>query len=424
MAISYLSKLKLRQVVNTLKNGMQMLRNILIGILVFAILLNLLFLSLGDLTSREVGLLSTLLAILSIAGSWVVAHVYAQKSNEKAIAEVKELHQSNLRTYGLNAAEKVNNVSIQLNRLAGYLEDALNVDLEVPAKDMSTYRIERISSAVHILHTLRSVNDTTLNDWRGIIDEELEEQKEERESREAETQELIDRVRTLESLMEDDSADADDRADLVDRDELESLRKEVRTLVREVTGSSLTARRPNNGKVSAFCPSCKHENSYVQYQGKNNIRGIRCSNCGIDLVSKYTFSNKTAVLEIPKLVIESFNCPSCASTFYKEISTAHRAKVEHKCENCSSLIRIKRIADRMKIVLISQKVTISEDVLNQVESLMPQQPWPKGIHKDIQANLGISSSTYKRVIDELISREKFKRQVDGKLYEQDEEISI
>ncbi|WP_250458390.1 hypothetical protein [Microbulbifer litoralis] len=396
-----------------------MFRKILIGILVLAISLNLLFLSLGDLTSREVGLLSTLLAILSIAGSWIVAHIYAEKSNEKAITEVKELHQSNLRTYALNAAEKVNNVSIQLNRLAGYLQDALNIDLDGSPKDISTYRIERISSAVHILHTLRSVNDTTLNDWRGVIDEELEEQKEERESREAEVQALIDRVQTLESHWKEGANDIDDR---VNREELDSLRKEVRTLVREITGSSLSTRRTSTGRTSANCPSCGYENSYGQYQVKDNIREIRCSGCGIELVSTFTKKDKKTILEVPKLVIEDLDCPGCGSVFQQELSTAHRSKSDHRCRNCGSLVRVKRNSDRIRIRIISQKLPISEEILEQVKSQMPPQPWPTGIHKEVQANLGITPKTYQRAIDELISRGIFKKQVDGVLYEPGDEI--
>ena len=396
-----------------------MFRNILIGILVLAISLNLLFLSLGDLTPREVGLLSTLLSILSITGSWIVAHIYAEKTNEKAIAEVKELHQSNLRTYALNAAEKVNNVSVQLNRLSGYLQDALNVDIDGSPKDISTYRIERISSAVHILHTLRSVNDTTLNDWRGVIDEELEEQKEERELREAEVQALIDRVQTLESHWKEDSTDADDR---VNREELDFLRKEVRTLVSEVTGSSISTRRPSIGTVSANCPSCDQRNSYSQFQKKDNIREIRCSKCGIELVSCFTLADKKAVLEVPKLVIEPLDCPGCGSVFHQELSTAHRAKADHRCQNCGSLVRIKRNSDRIKTRVVSQILSISEEVLDQVKESMPSQPWPTGTHKEIQASLGISPKTYQRAIDELTSRGHFKRQVDGVLYESGDEI--
>jgi len=90
----------------------------------------LLYLSTGELTTRETGLLSTILTILSVIAAWVVSHLYSSSGHAKAIEEVKGAHQENLQTYALKAAEKVTNLSDQLNKLSIYLQEELeNTDL-------------------------------------------------------------------------------------------------------------------------------------------------------------------------------------------------------------------------------------------------------------------------------------------------------
>lgn len=106
-----------------------------------------------------------------------MSHIYAQTSQKLAVQEVKEFHQANLRTYALKAAEKVNNLSNELNLLSVYLQQELDsadydsTDEELLAKE------ERLESAIHIINTLKSVNDTALSDWEGVIGDELDQQR-------------------------------------------------------------------------------------------------------------------------------------------------------------------------------------------------------------------------------------------------------
>ncbi len=76
----------------------------------------------ADLTNRESGMLAMLVTILSILASWMITHIYSESERKSAIEEVQEQHRANLRTYALKAAEKVNNLSNELNKLSLYLE--------------------------------------------------------------------------------------------------------------------------------------------------------------------------------------------------------------------------------------------------------------------------------------------------------------
>ena len=100
-------------------------------------------------------------------------------------------HRTNLRTYALKAAEKVTNLSNELSRLSAYLQQELdytdyrNTEEELQAKE------ERLESAIRLLSTLKSVNDTSLSDWQGVIGDELAEQREQIHEREQELRETL-----------------------------------------------------------------------------------------------------------------------------------------------------------------------------------------------------------------------------------------
>ncbi|TOL44862.1 hypothetical protein, partial [Vibrio parahaemolyticus] len=60
---------------------------------------------------------------------------------------------------------------------------------------------ERINNVIHVIETLKSVNDTTINDWRGIIGLEIKTFKEKEEEQKAkEIESLLLRIENLEAL--------------------------------------------------------------------------------------------------------------------------------------------------------------------------------------------------------------------------------
>lgn len=68
---------------------------------------------------------------------------------------------------------------------------------------------------------------------------------------------------------------------------------------------------------------------------------------------------------------------------------------------------------------ISEKkiIYIDESVIEQVKNLLPEQPWNKGIHKQVAEELMISKKSVKRAITILIKRGIFKHQIDGNIIE-------
>ena len=58
---------------------------------------------------------------------------------------------------------------------------------------------------------------------------------------------------------------------------------------------------------------------------------------------------------------------------------------------------------------------IDKELLQQIEILLPQQPWQKGVHKEIATKLNISNKLVNVCIQQLIAQGKFKRQINGKV---------
>lgn len=64
-----------------------------------------------------------------------------------------------------------------------------------------------------------------------------------------------------------------------------------------------------------------------------------------------------------------------------------------------------------------KKVVISEELLEKIRNLLPEQPWEKGTHKKIASKLDISNKIVQQAIRNLISDGIFKDQVDGRIIE-------
>jgi hypothetical protein len=78
------------------------------------------------------------------------------------------------------------------------------------------------------------------------------------------------------------------------------------------------------------------------------------------------------------------------------------------------------IANKAKEIVAKEIKPIPDDldleILFAVREILPSQPWPDGIHKDIAGKLGISINTVNKYISELIARGDFMPQVDGQLF--------
>ncbi len=61
-------------------------------------------------------------------------------------------------------------------------------------------------------------------------------------------------------------------------------------------------------------------------------------------------------------------------------------------------------------------VEFDEELLAQVKSLMPSQPWPTGAHKEVAEKIGVSPGQVAKCINLLIKRGEFLNQIDGQLF--------
>ncbi len=57
------------------------------------------------------------------------------------------------------------------------------------------------------------------------------------------------------------------------------------------------------------------------------------------------------------------------------------------------------------------------ELIDRVKVALPAQPWPKGIHRQVAGELGLSASSVSGAIAELIRRGDFFPQIDGIVYE-------
>lgn len=168
------------------------------------------FISGENVSARESAMVGVILTILSILASWSMSHYYSESQHTKALKDVTEFHRTNIKTYARKAAEKVTNLSNELGKLSTYLEKELtrtdydNAEEELSAKE------ERIESAIHITNTLKSINDTALSDWEGVIGDELEQRRAEQQEREEEIEDLLSRYESMISSLE---ADINNRGD-------------------------------------------------------------------------------------------------------------------------------------------------------------------------------------------------------------------
>ncbi len=295
------------------------------------------FISSEDLTAREAALLSMLLTILSILATWIVTHIYTQSQHKRAIEEVQEAHRTNLRTYALKAAEKVNNLSNQLNRLAAYLEESLEYGDNENLRENFLASQQRIESSIHIINTLKSVNDTALSDWEGVIGDELDEQREMQAEKEQEFTRLLGRLEVLSESQIDTQRYAQDSTEVLSR-ELESIRRDVRSIA---SGLGLTpvrftkpiAKKPPKISIKNTCPECDQVIEYRQRANAKSMKAVKCKSCGIELISTYS-PEKDFILQKRVILREQIVCPTCNNTIIVHLDTIPSSSLIVECGSC------------------------------------------------------------------------------------------
>ena len=390
--------------------------NLTIVVLVISIIIILAVIAANDLSSNESTLLGVLLTLLSVVASWIVSSYFSTNSQKTAIEEVKLESQNNLRTYALNAAEKVNNLSSELSKLALYLKTELEKDDSTDEYALNS-KIERIESAIHIINTLKSVNDTSLSDWKGVIGDELEVREEEKEERE---ERLLQITENIENILQNQTSNKKKEIS----EEIIFIKRQLENLGNSIGNPSLTSRissKPRRDKIDKPCPNCQVMMSYSQRENVKGHKTIKCSNCGKRSLSRFS-PEAGFYLIAEQFIKESFNCPICNEVLEDSLSNIPYTKQIVSCENCGNKIKTTRNIDMgLTIAAITtavqlekpKSIPIDEKLLLKVQESLPNQPWPTAIHKTVAEQLTIPNSIAYKCISELIKQGKFNPQIDG-----------
>lgn len=409
------------------------MKNSVINWIVFGLALGIIIIlsiiATNDLTTNESTLLGVLLTILSVIASWIVSSYFSQNSQKQAIEEVKNESQNNLRTYALNAAEKVNNLSNELLKLSLYLKSEL--DKDDSSDEYALYsKIERIESAIHIINTLKSVNDTSLSDWKGVIGDELEVREEEKEERE---ERLLQITENIENILQNQNSSKKNESN----EEITFIKRQLEQLGKSINSTSLSSRivsnKPSREKVEKPCPNCSSSISYTQKENVNSYKTIKCGNCDKRAISRFTVENGF-YLTSEQYINESFNCPVCNEIVKDNLSNIPLSKEVVSCNYCKNKIKIIRNPNMgitiktfgntitTEITNKTYKVELTPELLEMVEKQLPKQPWPIHIHKKIAEQLSISNATAYRCINELTLQGKVNPQINGIVYVKSENI--
>ena len=382
----------------------------------------LLSISLSNLTNRETTLLSTVLTLISIAVGWGVSHYYSTQDKKAAIDEIREFEQRNLRTYALKAAEKVTNLSKELNRLSAYLEEELqytgyrNSEEELFAKE------ERIESAIHMLGSLRSINDTSLSDWQGVIGDELDEQRE-TEKEQAETlREIGERLSALECMPASISS-------VIENAEIDEIKRQLRALSADISGAAFRSKpRPSFQQIDTTCPNCSSAIRYSQRTKENDRKAVQCKVCEANLISTYREATGF-VLAVRGESVEVVTCPNCSNEQSLSLDEWPSASTIVTCSLCDSSLRVSR-ADGGKTVRVAiashpkPQESLTPGLIETVRIALPGQPWPKGIHQTIATELSLRPATVRKAIQQLIRTGVFMDQIDGVICTTEEKLKV
>jgi hypothetical protein len=337
------------------------------------------YISQTQLSTQLSTLFNVLLTIFSVLISLVVSHFYFDASRQQTINDIKSDYQKNNKLYSQKAAEKVDNLSNELTKLSIYLQQSIDTDnIDNPATSLLVME-EKVRSAIHIVETLKSINDKSLSDWLGVLDEEdLEEQnelrEEQREEREKDFQSLLDNYRNFvanENAVIRIGSGESERLDTVHTD-INELTKRIDKLATNIIGTPIKTRKNPVPKeeLTMNCPECAFEVKYRQRPSETSVKGLKCSNCGTKLMSRWSVQDG---FNLSVKLIESVG------------STPPKA--------------------------------LGEEEIERIKEALPQQPWEKGSIQKIAKELEVSTADMNRAINILVHRGELKLQVDGELYE-------
>jgi predicted RNA-binding Zn-ribbon protein involved in translation (DUF1610 family) len=368
-------------------------------------------LSRSSLTTRETIFFSSALAILSIAASWFLSKYYSEQSYTR-----------NLQVFGRKASEKVNNLSTELNKLVAFLQQELEPDETLSSTEDLLSKRMRIEATIHMVGTLKSINEGTLSDWQAVIGDEIVEQKEKQEEKEETLRDILEMMKTLppnESSTEKNTR-GEGNEELLRR--VDSIRSEMRMLATQVSGVPIKdgGLKKRKERIEKKCPNCDKALIYFQKTRPNSTKAFNCSHCGIPLISREIGGTFKLTDRAP--VDEKLECPNCNSGLSFALDPNPGSSIDLECNHCKAALRATRRANVIRLRYLDkdakdgQPMQLSDELLFRVKDEMGKQPWATGKSREVANRLKIPHTTVSRAIQVLVSRGEFMLQHNGRLY--------
>ena len=222
---------------------------------------------------------------------------------------------------------------------------------------------------------------------------------------------LLLRIENLEAMSTDDADSAESVINV--RKHLDDLLSDSGVVLNEVKKIQHVTRK---------CPNCQTTIGYDQHTRHKNSRKLRCPKitCNTLLISEYGDIEKKFILFIPEPADVRILCNGCDKIIDAKYKKHNTEPTINTCE-CGNEITYQYVngtfQEKQSIPLQQHKLEITEELIAEVKSLLPPQPWEKHIHKTIANKLQISNSHVQRAINELIQRGDLYHQIDGELFE-------
>ncbi len=399
----------IRQLVTTMK--LETIRRLIVAAIVFAIAVALIvclaFSGSATLTNRESVLIGLFVAMLSILVTWIVTHLYSKTDLQSMIAATRKEYSDNIRTFCIKAAEKVLNLSNELLRLRNSVQSGLDDAQDAQtSKEGFALLQERAMATLYVIETLKSMNDTALSDWRGIIGDELQRQ----ELLEKKIADVSKELATLQDklLVSEDVEPLEDHIRQIE----DQLGKMVRQLPFRLRFSEPP---PSKGKiqVAVSCPKCHAPNSTRIRSHGERKKAIECISCGAHIGIRSVGNDKWVVTELKPYTF-SDKCPVCSNEITGSVIDSPGSMKIITCSKCAARMIISRTPSG-----INRKIRLSAEIPHElllaVSQRLPPQPWEKGIDARIAKDLGLSRKMTSRIITALIAKGDFHPQNDGKI---------
>ena len=380
---------------------MNVLKYILIAIVALALIvgigicLNISFVK--TLSSNESLMLGILVTFFSMFISWILTHVYSQISLTDHINIARQQHEENIRTYAIKAAEKVFNLSNELKKLAENSKTGLEEQDEEDAETSNLVLKEKFISTIQLVETLKSMKDTFLSDWRGVIGEELEKQEV--------LESQIEKLEQERLLFEDVYSQVVSVEDLSSveryiRSTEKRLESKIKSLPFKIQPSSTKTKKH---EVTVACPECSELNS-AKIRSKTGARKlVLCSNCNRYFTVKKTSDGILEVIITPMYKFLA-TCPICSTDFNDELPDWVGTSKKFVCEKCGFPLMASKNPDGVNVkVPKNYRHKVSEKMIDLVYAKLQDRPWVKSIHKDIATELGLSNSKVSIAINKLIN---------------------